>query len=164
MKKLAFVAMMLLMCVMADAVNVIRNSAPADTNQWIIFRKVVNVTGDPAKNFVKIAADSKYWLWVNGELEVFEGGLKRGPNHTDTYVDNVKLKHLKKGENTIAVLVWYYGRQGFSHRSSGTAGLYFDMTVGGKHYVGDGTWKTKMHPAYYTPAGELPNYRLPESK
>ena len=55
MKKLAFVAMMLLMCVMADAVNVIRNSAPADTNQWIIFRKVVNVTGDPAKNFVKIA-------------------------------------------------------------------------------------------------------------
>ena len=163
MKKSAFVAAMLLMCVMADAVNVIRNSAPADTNQWIIFRKVVNVTGDPAKNFVKIAADSKYWLWVNGELEVFEGGLKRGPNHTDTYVDNVKLKHLKKGENTIAVLVWYYGRQGFSHRSSGTAGLYFDMTVGGKHYVGDGTWKTKMHPAYYTPAGELPNYRLPES-
>lgn len=163
MKRLAFVAVMLLMCVVAEAVNVIRNSAPADTNQWIVFRKVVNVSGDPAKNNVQIAADSKYWLWVNGELEVFEGGLKRGPNPKDTYVDNVKLKHLKKGENTIAVLVWYYGRQGFSHRSSQTPGLYFDMTVGGKHYVGDKTWKTKMHTAYYTPAGELPNYRLPES-
>ena len=25
----------------------------------------------------KIACDSKYWMWINGELAVFEGQLKR---------------------------------------------------------------------------------------
>ena len=31
---------------------------------------------------LKIAADTKYWLWVNEELVVREGGLKRGPSPT----------------------------------------------------------------------------------
>jgi hypothetical protein len=30
-----------------------------------------------ATAMTKIAVDSKYWLWVNGQLVVREGGLKR---------------------------------------------------------------------------------------
>jgi alpha-L-rhamnosidase len=164
MKKIILAMLLFLACAMgANAVSIIRNATPADTSQWICFRKVINIKGNPAKNQVRIAADSKYWLWVNGKLEVFEGALKRGPNPKDTYVDNITLKNLHQGDNTIAVLLWYFGRPGFSHRDSKCPGLYFDLNVAGTHYGSDASWLTIMHPAYYLPAGEIPNYRLPES-
>ncbi len=61
------------------------------TNTWIEFRKDFNLAKKPKKAETIIAADSKYWLWVNGKLTVFEGSLKRGPNRTDTYYDNIDL-------------------------------------------------------------------------
>ena len=54
-------------------------------NTWIEFRKDFMLKKTLRKVEARIAADSKYWLWVNGTLAVFEGGLKRGPNRTDTY-------------------------------------------------------------------------------
>lgn len=60
----------------------------------------------------KIAADSKYWLWINGELVVREGGLKRGPNPKDTYCDILQdVKGLVPRKNIIALLVWYFGKR-----------------------------------------------------
>ncbi len=50
------------------------------TNSWIAFRKTVKMEDAPAKALASIAADSKYWLWINGKAVVFEGALKRGPN------------------------------------------------------------------------------------
>ena len=45
----------------------------------------------------RIACDSKYWLWINGDLVVFEGQLKRGPTPSDTYFDEIDLSQkLKK--------------------------------------------------------------------
>ncbi|MCR5433216.1 MAG: hypothetical protein K6F20_02340 [Bacteroidaceae bacterium] len=45
-------------------------------NQWVCFRKrIVCRSVDPSSK-MHIAADSKYWLWVNGRLMVFEGGRK----------------------------------------------------------------------------------------
>lgn len=38
-----------------------------------------------------VAADTKYWLYVNGKLLVIEGGLKRGPTPTGGYYDVVDL-------------------------------------------------------------------------
>ncbi len=76
-------------------------------NQWIAFRKDISLDEIPASAPARIAADSKYWLWVNGEMVVFEGQLKRGPNPHDSYFDVVELApYLKKGENKIALLVW----------------------------------------------------------
>ncbi len=76
-------------------------------NTWTCFRKQFELTESPAAAVARIACDSKYWLWINGELVVFEGQLKRGPTPRDTYYDAVDLApHLKKGTNTIAVLVW----------------------------------------------------------
>ena len=96
-------------------------------NQWICYRKTITLD-QPAQSadsaLAKISADSKYWLWINGKLIVFEGQLKRGPNPNDTYYDVVDLKpHLVEGENTIAALLWYFGKHGFSHKSSGKAGF-----------------------------------------
>ena len=131
---------------------------------WYCFRNAVTLPDEPQSLRLALAADSKYWLWVNGELQVREGGLKRGPNPQDTYCDILTaLPALKKGKNTIAVLVWYFGKDGFSHRNSPTPGMTFDLQVNGEDIAPGGKWKAIRHPAFYLPEGEEPNYRLPES-
>lgn len=66
--------------------------------------KTVHIDKVPQTLTARIAADSKYWLWINGRLVVFEGGLKRGPSPYDTYYDPVEIApYLQNGENTIAV-------------------------------------------------------------
>lgn len=147
----------------AGAASIITISQQPAVDQWMVFRKTLDIQGDVSKNTLRIAADSKYWLYVNGKMEVFEGQLKRGPNPKDTYIDYLTLKNLRKGKNTIAVLVWYFGKDGFSHRNGKQGGLYFDLAVGKKHYESDATWRAQLHPAYYLPQGDVPNYRLPES-
>ena len=56
------------------------------SNQWLCFKK--NFTCGIIKSpvYMNLAVDSKYWLWINDSLVVFEGGLKRGPNPDDTYI------------------------------------------------------------------------------
>lgn len=145
------------------AASIITVKEKPAVNQWMIFRKTLDISGDPADNVLRIAADTKYWLYVNGRPEVFEGQLKRGPDPENTYIDRIRLKGLKKGSNEIAVLVWYFGKDGFSHRNSRSGGLYFDLVVGKRHYGSDSSWKAALHPAYYTPVGDIPNFRLAES-
>ena len=131
-------------------------------NQWICFRKSFN-WNEKSPTQLYIAVDSKYWLWVNGKLAVFEGELKRGPNPNDTYYDKVDISsYLKKGKNTIAILVWYWGRDGFCHKSSGKPGLLAVLSSGKKTIGSDDTWKVKIHPAYGESAPPFPNLRLPE--
>lgn len=141
------------------------STADADKpNTWIAFRKNVKLEQAPSQASLRIACDSKYWLWINGKLVVFEGQLKRGPTPTDTYFDLVELTpHLKQGENTFAVLVWYFGKEGMSHKSSGKAGLLFDASVDGMPLASDKTWKVTIHPAYEQTQPPHPNWRLPES-
>jgi hypothetical protein len=135
----------------------------AASNSWICFRKVVSLPKVSSSVRARIAVDSKYWLWLNGKLVVFEGGLKRGPTPQGTYYDVVEIgPELKKGDNAIAVLVWYWGKSGFSHNSSGKAALLFEADVQGQKVVSDATWKTTVHPAYEPSAAPHPNYRLSE--
>lgn len=76
------------------------------SNTWICFRKDMLIDSLPQEDIhLKIAADSKYWMWINGRLAVFEGSVKRGPNPSDTYYDEVDISSfLKEGNNTIACL------------------------------------------------------------
>ena len=137
---------------------------PRDVNQWSCYRKVLHCEKKPQQAIVRIAADSKYWLWVNGEMVVFEGQLKRGPTPNGTYFDRVDLtKHLQQGENTVAVLLWYFGKHGFSHNSSGKAALVFDAVVDEKPWLSDGSWKATIHPAHENTKAPHPNFRLSES-
>lgn len=144
--------------------EIITSQTEATPGAWLCFRKEISVGKDVSHNVLKIAADSKYWLWINGELVVREGGLKRGPNPKDTYCDILHdIKGFVPGKNTIALLVWYFGKEGFSHRNSPTAGVSVDLTFGKERYTSDGSWKVCVHPAFYVPEGTKPNYRLPES-
>jgi hypothetical protein len=136
----------------------------AGANTWICYRTTITCPSVPKKPVVRIACDSKYWLWINGQLVVFEGQLKRGPTPQDTYFDRVDLTgKLVAGRNSIAVLVWYFGKDGFSHRSSGKAGLVFDADLDGTMVASGVNWKTRIHPAYGDTGNPVTNFRLSES-
>lgn len=130
---------------------------------WLCYQKTVDLKKVPRRAMTRISADSKYWLWINGEPVVIEGGVKRGPNPHDSYCDNIDLApFLKKGENVVSVLVWHFGKHGFSHNSSGKAALFVDCPEL-PELDSNGSWHGLIHPAYYIPEGISPNYRLPES-
>ncbi len=140
------------------------NTQRMDT--WMNLRKTFDLSEIPSTLPAKIAADSKYWLTINGKLVVFEGGLKRGPTPEDTWYDTVDIApYLQTGQNTIAVLVHYFGVDGFSHNSSGQAGFLFEAKNGNTQIVSDSTWKVKKNTAYIPSinSDEMPNFRLSES-
>ncbi len=132
-------------------------------SSWWCFRETLSVDEAPGSFPVKIACDSKYWLWINGDLVVLEGGLKRGPTRTGSYYDVVDIADwLYTGDNAIAILVWHFGKHGFSHNDSGKIGLLVDG--GTKELVlrSDSDWLVRRHPAYHNADDPGPNYRLPE--
>jgi len=140
------------------------NEKAKQQNLWSACRKEFSLAQKPKTAVARIAVDSKYWLWVNGALVVREGALKRGPTPTDTFFDEVDLApHLKEGKNTIAILVWYFGKHGFSHKSSGRSGLLFEMDAGAEKVISDASWRAVVHPAFGDTGAPYPNMRLPES-
>ncbi len=154
----------------ATAANWIWDRPTGDSGIWSAFRKEVSLTADDMaaisgkEVIAQIAADSKYWLYINGELVVFEGSLKRGPNPKDTYVDKVDIApYLKEGKNVIAALAWHFGMStSYSHANSGQAGFYFDAKVNNTPIISNQSWKALNYDAYGK-ASKGPNYRLPES-
>ena len=135
-----------------------------ETNNWTAYNKSFKVEEVPGMALAKIACDSKYWMWINGELAVFEGQLKRGPTPNDTYYDELDIApFLKKGDNDISILVWYFGKDGFSHNSSGKAALIFDCQASGFELLSDASWKASIRREFGTAGLPLPNFRLPES-
>ncbi|MDG1242819.1 MAG: alpha-L-rhamnosidase C-terminal domain-containing protein [Opitutae bacterium] len=130
------------------------------SNEWYAFRGKLTLDAELIMNpLLRIAADSKYDLYVNGKLVVREGGLKRGPTPSGTYYDVLDLSDsLQVGENTLAVVLQYFGRQGFSHRDSGMPGLLVDADAGVFS-----EWKVKNHPCYFDAGYVNDAYRLPEN-
>lgn len=139
--------------------------ATSYTNLWLCYRKSFSLPAQPASAMARIAVDSKYWLWVNGQMAVREGELKREPNPNDTWYDQIDLAPLlQPGSNTIAVLQCYFGKTGFSHLSSGTAGFLFEMDAGGTSVASDTTWRMVTNTAFQLATiVPQPNYRLSES-
>lgn len=138
--------------------------ARSGTNLWTCYRKAFSIRKAPSCVPARIAVDSKYWLWVNGRRVVSEGGLKRGPTPEGTYFDEVDLApYLVRGSNEVALLSWYFGKHGFSHKSSGRAGMVFEARWNDGALLSDASWKMIAHPAFGTASGPNPNYRLPES-
>ena len=134
------------------------------TNTWTAYHKRFNAAKMPSEAIARIACDSKYWLWINGELVVFEGQLKRGPTPDHTYYDEVDIApYLEKGDNSIAILVWYFGKDGFSHNSSSKAALIFDCQGSEFELLTDYTWKASNLNAFEQAGEPFPNFRLPES-
>ena len=139
-------------------------------HNWLCMRKTVDLEQVPSTAEARISIDSRYWLWVNGEMVVYEGSVKRGPNSEDSYFDTVDIApYLQKGKNTIAILGWYFGNDSdyYSYNSSGAAGFLFEADLGGVKVISDNTWKVHKEDGYLlsteeSDPGSQPNYRLPE--
>ncbi len=125
-------------------------------DSYVAFRKTFTV--DKAeKATAYVSAVDKYVLWLNGEMKVIDGSLKRGPTPYDSYYDTVELD-LREGENTIAVLVAFNGRSGDGSivpvmtDEEGDeivqAGFLFEMNAGGAVVKSDNTWKVIRHNGY----------------
>lgn len=113
---------------------------------------------------IRIACDSKYWLFIDGELLVREGGLKRGPTPNGTYYDDVKLPfEVGPGRHVLGILLWFFGRNGFSHHNSGCPGLIYRLSGGGAEVVSEASVRAIRHSAFVEGNEPFPNYRLPES-
>ncbi len=128
-----------------------QQDGPANT--WVAFRKTFNLDESPAEALTKLSVDTKYWLWINGEEVLFEGGLCRGAAPNTIYYDEVDFApYLKKGENTIAILVWYWGRTRKPHEDSGKGGLFVSADWA-PSLNSNASWKMKVHPAYDPKSG-----------
>lgn len=133
------------------------------SNTWMSFRKTVTLDKIPEIVEANISVDSKFWLWINGKMVLFEGGLSRGPSQAgawdrkekitpaNSWYETVNIQpYLKKGENTIAILVWYWGRETHkgTHIDSKKGGLLFSAQIGNQHIVSNASWKALQHPGY----------------
>ncbi|WP_169744668.1 alpha-L-rhamnosidase-related protein [Siansivirga zeaxanthinifaciens] len=133
------------------------------SNTWMSFRKTIKINQIPETVEANISVDSKFWLWINGKMVLFEGGLSRGPSQAgawnrkeqitpaNSWYETVNIQpYLKKGENTIAILVWYWGRETHkgTHIDSKKGGLLFSANIGEQKVISDASWKAMQHPGY----------------
>lgn len=134
-----------------------------NVNTWIAFRKNITLSQIPNTAPIRIAADTKYWLWINGNIIIQEGGLKRGPSRNGTYIDSINIApYLSKGQNAIAILLWHFGKSGYSHLNSGKAGLLVESQPALSSISTDQTWQAAILSAYQL-SEQQPNIRLAES-
>lgn len=135
-----------------------------EENVWMCFNKKVTLERKPEELIANISADSKYWLYINGETVVFEGNVKRGPDENSGYYDSVDIApYLKEGENSICALVWFWGdNKNYSYNSSGQGGFLFEAKNDDINIISDNSWKVKKHSAYGDSIFYKPNYRLAE--
>ncbi len=135
-----------------------------EKNVWMCFNKKLSLERKPKELIAHISADSKYWLYINGETVVYEGSLKRGPEKSSGYYDSIDIApYLKKGENSICALVWFWDNEtSYSYSSSGQGGFIFEAIGEGISIISDKSWKVKRNSAFVDSPLYPPNYRLPE--
>ena len=135
-----------------------------EKNVWMCFNKKVSLDKVPKELTAHISADSKYWLYINGETVVFEGSVKRGPAKNSGYYDSIDIApYLKKGENSICALVWFWDNEtSYSYSSSGQGGFLFEAVGKDITIISDKSWKVKRNSAFVDSPLYPPNYRLPE--
>lgn len=134
-----------------------------EPGSMMCLQRKIHLDSVPSEALVRISADSKYWLWVNGIPVIIEGGVKRGPNPKDSYFDSFNIApYLASGDNIVSAQVWYFGKEGFSYNPSGKSAFFLECAPIAQLNSGKG-WSGRLHPCYYVPEGETPNFRLAES-
>lgn len=122
---------------------------PSPRNAYVHFRKSFELDSVPREAKLHLTADSRYIAYVNGER------VGRGPVRSDRrwlYYDSWDVAgKLRKGRNTVAVLVHHYGEFTFQYMH-GRGGLLADLSgfAGRTLARTDATWKAMRSPAWTT--------------
>ena len=127
--------------------------------QWVDLRKTFTLDEIPEVAEARISVDSRYWMWINGSMAVYEGQLKSGPDKHSWYYDVVDLTpYLVEGENTIAVLAVYWGFTSASAVPTGKQAFLFDavfsdgaLSDGSTRLISDASWKVQKDTGFEKP-------------
>ena len=115
------------------------------------------LTEIPSEAVVAIGCETKYWLFVNGELAVFDGGLFRESTPGRGYYDSVDIApYLRVGKNCVTLHVWYFGNGGRNNRTCEKAGLILSCEALGLYSSADTL--CYLDDAYYTPDRDRSTY------
>lgn len=126
-------------------------------NQKIIIQKRFYISELPNSAIAYVACDTKIWLWVNGRMAIFEGGVFRESRNGCGYAEKTDLaKYLQCGENTITALVWFYGNGGRNNSNSGEAGFIFKCEELKLYSCSD--FLVARHPAFIETKPPKPSY------
>jgi len=133
--------------------NWIWSSEQGPNNRWLDFRKKFTLTSKPTSAITRIAAENKYWLFINGSLIVRDGGLDIHPNFKNTYYDSIDIApYLIAGDNVISALVWHKGgHEGYTQIALANGGFLFDSELTGtsiSSILSDNTWKIRVDSAF----------------
>jgi len=119
-----------------------------------LFRRAFHLGRVPERAPARVAADSRYALFVNGQ-EVYRGPIRSQPRRL--YYDMFDLTpHLRSGHNILAVYVKYYGSPksywmpAVSNMMLGKTGvLVFEANLGEAGWlVSDPSWKARKSDAW----------------
>lgn len=88
-------------------------SVEQKNNEWIMFYKTFSVN-QIGTFFLDIAVDTRYFLWINDQVCVWDGGLFRDAYCKNSgFCDRVDISEfLREGINEMKILVWHYGNGG----------------------------------------------------
>jgi len=145
---------------LADAAGVRGDQQPV-RNCYVYFRKLINLPARPSKAHVKIAADSKYKLYVNG---TYVGkGPARAPAGAAYYDTHDIAGLLTRGANVVAALVHYFGEPTYAG-PPGAPGLNCRVEIDPESrselvVISDETWKALRAPDW-TDQGDRINESL----
>lgn len=126
-------------------------ASAANTPAFVAFRKTTNLPAGVATASMRVFADSRYQLWINGKY------VQRGPVRFETrgpQYDTIDVaRHLVAGPNTIVALVLANGRNGKMMRHSPGLALHLEATAAGKSVVveTDPTWRWTDRTRYQPP-------------
>lgn len=133
--------------------NWVWSSEQGPNNTWLDFRKKLTLTSKPTSAVTRIAAENKYWLFINGSLIIRDGGLDIHPDLNNTYYDSLDIApYLVAGDNVISALVWHKGgHEGYTQIALANGGFLFDSQLTGtsiSSIVSDNTWKIRVDSAF----------------
>ncbi|MBL8093764.1 MAG: alpha-L-rhamnosidase N-terminal domain-containing protein [Anaerolineales bacterium] len=119
---------------------------PFDLHEaYVWFRHAWSHDGGQAR--LAITADSRYSLWLNGVF-VARGPARSWPQAQCVDVHDVSAL-LRKGRNTITVLVYQPGYSHFAYVHRGAAGLLAWLDVDGARVWSTGSeWRARRDPAF----------------
>ena len=109
---------------------------------YLNFRSDIILTDAPDHALFRLAADSRYRLWING---VFVGrGAERSWPSSMAVDERMITNHLRQGLNRIAVQVYSPGYSHFAYVHRGACGLIGWLEVDGKVVLTtDPKWKVR---------------------
>lgn len=103
------------------------------------FRRKVTLASVPEKLQVRVSADQRYKLYVNGEFVGF--GPQRGDVQHWFYETYDLAPHLQTGENWITSIVWNFGRWSPMAQHSARTGFVLSGAIGSEKLSTPNGWE-----------------------